>query len=568
MTLRRNPRGPAGRSRLRRALVALLCIAGAGLWVVQPTWPLHAASRVVTSTGARVQTVWLIVMENENWSSIKGSAAAPYLNNTLLPHASYATQYYNPPGIHPSLPNYLWLEAGTNFGVSNDDDPATNHQGTRQHLVSLLNRAGISWRAYAENVDGSRCPLTNNYPYAVRHDPFVYFDDVTDNRSATASYCITHIRPFSELAPDLRKNRTARYNFIIPNVCDDMHDTCSPLRNPIAQGDTWLKHTIPTIMSSQAYKQGGAIFITWDEGDGGDGPIGMIALSPLARGKGYHNSMHYTHSSTLRTIEEIFGVSPLLGDAARAADLGDLFVNGAIPRRADPPAPVGPGGSWKLAFDDEFDGTRLDTGKWQTLFPWGSCRIPGNQEQQCYAPSALSEANGILSITATRQERQGYPYTSGMISSYASYTATHGYFEMRAQVPKGAGLWPTFWLIPHDQSWPPEIDVMELRDSDPTTVYLTNHFGTADQPRVTRVARHVSDLSAGFHTYGVDWEPHAITWYIDGVRLFQTTTEIPDKPMYIIVNLAVGGDWPGAPDAATPFPSALKLDYIRAFVPA
>src|SRR5881628_3457840 len=74
-----------------------------------------------------VQTVFIILMENHNWADIKGSASAPYINNTLLPMSSYTTQYFNPPGIHPSLPNYLWLEAGTNFGISNDANPASNH---------------------------------------------------------------------------------------------------------------------------------------------------------------------------------------------------------------------------------------------------------------------------------------------------------------------------------------------------------------------------------------------------------------------------------------------------------
>src|SRR5205807_923332 len=107
--------------------------------------------------------------------------------------------------------------------------------------------------------------------------------------------------------------------------CDDMHDSCSPTNNAIRQGDTWLQNTVPAILSSQAYQNGGALFITWDEGEGSDGPIGMIVLSPAARGGGYSNSIPYTHSSMLRTLEEIFGVSLRLGDAANATDLRDLF---------------------------------------------------------------------------------------------------------------------------------------------------------------------------------------------------------------------------------------------------
>src|SRR6516225_524009 len=177
-------------------------------------------------TTSHIQTVWIILMENHNWSQILGSKNAPYINNTLLPMASHAEQFFNPPGIHPSLPNYLWLEAGTNFGILDDNPPSIDHQSTTQHLVALLNNAGITWKAYEENINGTVFPLTDSYPYAVRHDPFVYFDDDTDNLNPNSAYCISHVRPYTELASDLMANSVASYNFITPNVCDDMHDKC------------------------------------------------------------------------------------------------------------------------------------------------------------------------------------------------------------------------------------------------------------------------------------------------------------------------------------------------------
>jgi hypothetical protein len=271
-----------------------------------------------------VKTVFIILMENHNWNTIKGSSSAPYINHTLLPIASYATQYYNPPNNHPSLPNYLWLEAGTNFGITDDGPPSQHHQATKQHLVSQLKRAGISWKAYEEGISGTVCPLTDVGEYATKHDPFVYFDDVTNHLDNSSKYCISHLRPFTELATDLKKGKVAQYNFITPNLCDDMHDSCSPLNNPIKQGDKWLSQNLPAILRSSAYKKGGAILITWDEAETGDGPIGMIVLSPSAKGGGYNNSIHYTHGSTLRTFEEIFSV-PLLRDAAKETDMSDLF---------------------------------------------------------------------------------------------------------------------------------------------------------------------------------------------------------------------------------------------------
>ena len=278
-----------------------------------------------TTVGA-IKTVFVILMENQDWSSIQGNPSAPFINKTLLPEASYALNYHNPPGNHPSLPNYLWLEAGTNFGILNDGSPSENHQSTNQHLVTLLNNAGISWRAYEENISGKTCPLTGNNLYAPRHNPMVYFNDVTNNNDPNSSYCISHERPFSELAGDLQNNTVARYNFITPNVCDDMHNSSGcATSDAIKNGDTWLSKEVPMIMASKAYQDGGVIFITWDEAAHGDAPIGMMVLSPLAKGNGYTNDNQYTHSSTLRTIEEIFGVKPLLGDAANATDLSDLF---------------------------------------------------------------------------------------------------------------------------------------------------------------------------------------------------------------------------------------------------
>jgi hypothetical protein len=174
--------------------------------------------------------------------------------------------------------------------------------------------------SYQEGISGKTCPLTNSGLYVPKHNPMVFFDDVTNNNSSASAYCIAHVRPYTELQTALNQNTVARYNFITPNLCNDMHD-CG-----IAAGDTWLSTELPKIMNSQAYKSGGAIFLTWDEGEGtSDGPIGMIVASPFAKGGGYQNTIRYTHSSLLRTLQEIFSVGPFLGDAANATDLKDLF---------------------------------------------------------------------------------------------------------------------------------------------------------------------------------------------------------------------------------------------------
>jgi hypothetical protein len=319
-------------------LVLALGVAGmlwaqGNLLAAHSTAPLPASSGVHKGGGPigprthhAIKTVFVIVMENHNASNIIGNPAAPYINSTLLPKASYATQYNNPPGIHPSLPNYLWLEGGTNFGITDDGDPSTHSLSTGAHLTHLLGRAGISWKAYQEGIDGTTCPLTSAYPYAAKHNPFVYFNDVTNTNNPQSATCIAHERPYQELSTDLRRNTTARYSFITPNLCHDMHDACAPSFDQVKQGDAWLAQAVPPILNSPAYKAGGALFIVWDEAESGDGPIPLLVLSPFAKGHGYQGSVPYTHSSLLRTLEEIFGVSPMLGDAAHATSLRDLFT--------------------------------------------------------------------------------------------------------------------------------------------------------------------------------------------------------------------------------------------------
>ena len=292
-----------------------------------------------------IRTVFLIVMENHEWSQIKGSSSAPYINNTLLPMASYATQYYDS-GYHPSHPNYLWLEAGTNFGITKDCLPSSCSQNTTSHLEDQLVNAGLTWKAYEEDISGTVCPLSNVKRYDTAHNPNIYFDDDTGTNNKNDPYCIAHNVVYSQLATDLANNTVANFNFLGPNECDNMHNTSGcATNNPIRNGDTWLSNNIPPILNSQAYQNGGVIFITWDEGNKikngtSNGPIGLIVLSPYAKGGGYNNAISYTHASTLRTIEEFFNL-PLLGAAANATDLSDLFTSWPLtPTPTDTPIPT------------------------------------------------------------------------------------------------------------------------------------------------------------------------------------------------------------------------------------
>jgi beta-glucanase (GH16 family) len=155
-----------------------------------------------------------------------------------------------------------------------------------------------------------------------------------------------------------------------------------------------------------------------------------------------------------------------------------------------------------------------------------------------------------------------------MLTTYRSFTQQGGYFEMRAKLPAGKGIWPAFWMLPADGSWPPELDAMEVLGHDPSTIFMTVHSNLTGAHTQTQGSAKVPDTSAAFHTYGVLWEASKITWYFDGQPVYTTAPPSDlNKPLYILVNLAVGGDWPGNPDATTPFPAVYQIDYVRAYAP-
>jgi phosphatidylinositol-3-phosphatase len=284
-----------------------------------------------TSTGTHnIQTVFVIPMENRNWSDIKGSSEAPYINKTLLPMAAYANNFINP--LHPSLPNYITLEAGSDLGVTVDGLPSQFAQGTHEHLSQQLHNAGISWRAYVESISGKDCPLTNEGPkdsngdqeYVPRHFPQIYFKDMTNDNDEQSSYCIQHAELFSRLASDLKNKTIGRYNFIVANLCDIGHDPCGG--NEVSHFDTWLKEKLPTILNSSQYKAGHVlVIILADEARTGDGPTPLILLGAGVK-KDYSNDINYSQGSVLRTLQEIFAVSPFLGSAAKSNDLSAMFT--------------------------------------------------------------------------------------------------------------------------------------------------------------------------------------------------------------------------------------------------
>jgi beta-glucanase (GH16 family) len=222
---------------------------------------------------------------------------------------------------------------------------------------------------------------------------------------------------------------------------------------------------------------------------------------------------------------------------------------------------------WKITFQDEFDGHALDLQKWNPNDPWGRER---NRELQAYVKDAFVVSNGVLRVQAEKREAmyadKQRSYTSGMMTTYGKFSQQYGRFEIRCRVPKGKGMWPAFWLLPEPLGWPPEIDVLEILGHEPDKLHMTHHFRDAQRKHLSSGGSWKGpDFSEGFHEFAVEWSPEQIVWFVDGHERFRSTKTIPQSKMYLLVNLAVGGDWPGAPDEKTVFPSAFEVDYVRVF---
>jgi beta-glucanase (GH16 family) len=243
--------------------------------------------------------------------------------------------------------------------------------------------------------------------------------------------------------------------------------------------------------------------------------------------------------------------------------------------------PVGQRGNWALIFSDEFDGTALNSGKWVRCYWWDhdGCTNLGNRELQWYLPENVTVGDGKLRLRADRKTVVGrgdsYDFTSGIVTtgrdvvantSQAKFDFRFGYAEMRARVPAGRGLFPAFWMLPSSHHPTPEIDIMEVLGHKPNRLYTYFHYqDSRGHAKKGQGVTQKAPLSDDWHVFAVDWRPDRIVWYLDGVEFwrYEDRKHIPQERMYLLVNLAVGGEWPGPPDSKTPFPSDLFVDYVR-----
>lgn len=242
---------------------------------------------------------------------------------------------------------------------------------------------------------------------------------------------------------------------------------------------------------------------------------------------------------------------------------------------------------WRLVWQDEFGGNRLDTTKWNVLLREQS----KHNELQYYLPDEVYVEKGFLRIRSRERAFGSQKYTSGRLDTRGKFSPTYGRFEIRAKLPGGRGLWPAHWLypqnrnwlmeyimldavekgkerwIPEERPWYSEIDIMEFLGHERNVLYGTLHYYSFDGKKQTSSGtwRGNEDYAGDFHVYALEWEPDSMRWYIDGRLFHSTAAGVPHTPHYLILNTAVGGVWPGSPDSTTVFPQYHDIDYVRVY---
>ncbi len=272
--------------------------------------------------------VFIVMEENRSYSEIVGNPSMPYLN-MLINNYALATQYFA--NQHHSLPNYLWITSGSNDGVPIDTCFPVIWS---DNVVQELTEAGLSWKAYQQGLPSAGYLGCTAGEYVKRHDPFPYYDIVLDSTAQLQS-----IVPATRFLTDVANSNFARYNFITPDLCHDMHSDLSCSNGCTSwsssacwtEADKWLQSNIGPLLNTNMFQPGGSglLIITFDESvdsdtTNGGGHVAWVAISPLAK-PGYRSTTLYQHQSTLRLMLKGLGVTGLPNGAATAPDMNEFF---------------------------------------------------------------------------------------------------------------------------------------------------------------------------------------------------------------------------------------------------
>jgi beta-glucanase (GH16 family) len=229
------------------------------------------------------------------------------------------------------------------------------------------------------------------------------------------------------------------------------------------------------------------------------------------------------------------------------------------------------GDGWELVWDDDFDGPTLDPDRWTVV----QRAVNANAELQAYLSDEVWVEDGCLVLRSRRRRWSGdgvtRAYTSGMVHTREPLAAVAGRVEVRAQLPTGRGLWPAHWLLAADGSWPPAVILTEVLGDDPRTVHMTTETGSEPDVLFDRGSFSGPDLSAGFHSFAVEWSPTGVRYLVDDELRHSTGSGRGglDVPFSLVLNTAVGGQWPfgrpgpGDPDATTDLPQVHRIDRVR-----
>ncbi|WP_161623980.1 glycoside hydrolase family 16 protein [Paeniglutamicibacter gangotriensis] len=233
-----------------------------------------------------------------------------------------------------------------------------------------------------------------------------------------------------------------------------------------------------------------------------------------------------------------------------------------------------------MLLDEGFDENTLDASLWNTCHWWqdDGCTIATNNELEWYLPRQVKVSEGALHLTAERSaisasDGKDYRFASGMVTTgppahqrAPRLAFTYGKVEVRFRLPAGRGLWPAIWLLPASENSRPEIDMLEVTGEDTGRLRLHLHPKDDSAPSIGKdyLLPGGASLAGGWHTIGLDWSPGRLDFILDGKRVWRLDgKEVPDEPMYLVMNLAVGGEYPGDPDQSTRFPATMSIDHVR-----
>lgn len=454
--------------------------------------------------------------------------------------------------------------------------PPTGLNGQVQSSSSVR----LSWNAPSGGAEGYNIYRDGSYHATIKGQSNYTVNSL--NSSRNYAFHVTAFRGGQHSSRSSSINVTTG-----DSGASDTEDSSPAADNTPVSGDG--RPATPTRLSAQS-QGNSSVDLSWAA------PSGGAEGYNIYRNGSYHTTVKGRTQHTVNSLESnrdyTFSLVAFRNNqySSRSASVSVRTGSGGSHETAPPPPEQSSDDSgngavpngYQLVFSDEFDRSSIDSSKWNTRYRWGPSWIVNGEEQYYidslnepdFGESPFRHGSSRLTIRAIRtpdylrSNARDQRYLSGAMSTHNKFSMKYGYVEMRARLPRGKGLWPAFWLLHADNYGNrPEIDVMEMLGDNTRLVYQTYHYYENGNLRSSPSYRAPGpDYASEFHTFGMLWEPGKITWYVDGnATNSHESGHVSDEDMYLLVNLALGGDWAGSPDSSTPFPADFQIDYIRAY---